>query len=547
MADGTISKVNNAGITPTAKTSTSMTEAAKTVDPAKPETLKAGQTAVREFLNERGAQLKPEATPAQMRESLGKLVGENRPISGAELDAADKILDASEPTTPTTTKVETPTAPVDVKQKQETREKNADIDANKRSELEKNVPTTKTTKTDAAVATVEPGDSLSKIAKKHVNADGTPVTVKQLLTQKENEKFRANPDLIFPGQKVTLPTGAKLKDAPKVDETKVPTTTDGQTPPTTDGQKPPTTDGQTPPTTDGQKPPTTDGQKPPTTDGKTPTETKEAEKNAPIDAAQQQKIDGVVKKIGLAVGPTRGRIASPDGVVDALKGLTPTELKQVKDTYDAKYGEREYTFDRDVRGNLPPAYQRSLAAMEKGDTATADKELAAGKKLMADAKLLYDKGAGDDFGTGEKSIFETLDKYAQDPAAMKELSQEYARQHPGRDMRADLVEDLGGGMFDDPLDASRASALLDGNVDRASAVHVQQQLEQGDYAGAAKTLESVPPAQRKGVAEAFAKQTGTSLESFLASIRGGSTKDRAKLADLAKLFSLAVDAKKTAA
>lgn len=418
MADGTIGKVNSAGIQPTAKTSTSLTEAAKTVDPAKPESVAAGKTAVRDFLNERGAQLPAEATPQQMRESLGKLVGENRPINGAELEAADKILDAAEPTvaetTPTTTKT-----PVDQQTVTENREKSATIDSTKRAELDKKVPTTSSsTKTDANTAIVAPGDSLSKIAKQHVNADGTPVTVKQLLSQKENEKFRANPDLIHPGQKVTLPAGAKLRDAP------------------------------TTPTTDTKAPET----KTQTTETKTTTPATDTP-----DAAKQAEID-------------------------------------------------------------------------------------------ADAKTIYDKGVGTTFGTGEKTIFEKLEKYAGDPKAMKALQESYAKQYPGRDMRTDVANELNDGWSArGVLEGRRALALIDGDVPKANAIRVQEAFTHDGAAEQIKVLESVPPEQRQAVAAAFQKENGVSLESFILAAAKGSTKDKAKMLDLAKLFGLAVDGKKTAA
>ncbi|MBI1944170.1 MAG: hypothetical protein HYS27_00670 [Deltaproteobacteria bacterium] len=56
--------------------------------------------------------------------------------------------------------------------------------------------------------TVKKGDWLTKIAAGHKNADGSPVTLEQLLDTPGNEKFRAKPDLIHPGDVVKLPAGA---------------------------------------------------------------------------------------------------------------------------------------------------------------------------------------------------------------------------------------------------------------------------------------------------------------------------------------------------
>lgn len=56
--------------------------------------------------------------------------------------------------------------------------------------------------------TVKKGDWLTKIASAHKNVDGSPVTLEQLLDTPGNEKFRAKPDLIHPGDVVKLPKGA---------------------------------------------------------------------------------------------------------------------------------------------------------------------------------------------------------------------------------------------------------------------------------------------------------------------------------------------------
>ncbi len=56
--------------------------------------------------------------------------------------------------------------------------------------------------------TVKKGDWLTKIASAHKNSDGSPVTLEQLLDTPGNEKFRAKPDLIHPGDIVKLPAGA---------------------------------------------------------------------------------------------------------------------------------------------------------------------------------------------------------------------------------------------------------------------------------------------------------------------------------------------------
>ncbi|MCC7070380.1 MAG: hypothetical protein IT383_03600 [Deltaproteobacteria bacterium] len=68
--------------------------------------------------------------------------------------------------------------------------------------------------------TVKKGDWLTKIASAHKNSDGSPVTLEQLLDTPGNEKFRAKPDLIRPGDVVKLPAGAVRAEDWK------PTTTD---------------------------------------------------------------------------------------------------------------------------------------------------------------------------------------------------------------------------------------------------------------------------------------------------------------------------------
>lgn len=56
--------------------------------------------------------------------------------------------------------------------------------------------------------TIKEGDWLTKVAAGHKNADGSRVTLEQLLDTPGNEKFRKNPNLIHPGDVVTLPKGA---------------------------------------------------------------------------------------------------------------------------------------------------------------------------------------------------------------------------------------------------------------------------------------------------------------------------------------------------
>lgn len=60
--------------------------------------------------------------------------------------------------------------------------------------------------------TVQKGDWLTKIAANHRNADGSRVTLEQLLSTPGNEKYKKNPDLIHPGDVVKLPAGAVRAD-----------------------------------------------------------------------------------------------------------------------------------------------------------------------------------------------------------------------------------------------------------------------------------------------------------------------------------------------
>lgn len=69
---------------------------------------------------------------------------------------------------------------------------------------------------------VKPGDWLTKIAANHKNADGSRVTLEQLLDTPGNEKFKKNPNLIHPGDVVKLPAGAVRADGTAANEVKKP-------------------------------------------------------------------------------------------------------------------------------------------------------------------------------------------------------------------------------------------------------------------------------------------------------------------------------------
>lgn len=70
--------------------------------------------------------------------------------------------------------------------------------------------------------TVQPGDWLTKIAANHKNADGSRVTLEQLLDTPGNEQFKKNPNLIHPGDVVKLPAGAVRADGAAANEVKKP-------------------------------------------------------------------------------------------------------------------------------------------------------------------------------------------------------------------------------------------------------------------------------------------------------------------------------------
>lgn len=70
--------------------------------------------------------------------------------------------------------------------------------------------------------TVQPGDWLTKIAANHRNADGSRVTLEQLLDTPGNENYRKNPNLIHPGDVVRLPAGAVRAEGGAANEVKKP-------------------------------------------------------------------------------------------------------------------------------------------------------------------------------------------------------------------------------------------------------------------------------------------------------------------------------------
>jgi hypothetical protein len=471
--------------------------------------------------------------------------------------------------------------------------------------------------------TVSKDEWLSRIAANYKNKDGSTVTVDQLKAQPENKAIfdrQKNGDLIYPGEKVTMPEGA-VRATP---ETATTTTTTGTGNTSSSSNKVKTglkkenvvdggklaevtVEGKAPegskagelrkkdfvdiskthdidvakaskdPALKGVdiKKADLDGDGKISTDkeyeavyaaisgGKDPIDVKDVNGTAtkqltalqnamtekkvenktdgkiPTTPLNQAQVDAAVENIRQGVGTNRGQMESAGKVLDTLKDMTPDQIKQVKDAYDKKFAAQGFSFENQVKGVMFPWNQAALTALEKGDKAAFATLREEAKKKDVQAREASDAlfKAVDGGGTDEDAIFKTLKQHQNDPAMLHAIQQTYKAHHK-EDLRTRLKEELeSGDTFDygrNPEDdAIRADAMLSGNAALGSAALMHSYLEDGSSEAMERALtamtKEISPERRKGVAAAFEKQYGKSLEEM---VRGVSMNDANKKAEL---------------
>lgn len=270
----------------------------------------------------------------------------------------------------------------------------------------------------------------------------------------------------------------------------------------------------------------------------TTTATTKAEEN--FAQLSDSQVNTALNQIRQGAAPTKGGIAKDaQKILGAFEGMSPNQVKQVQDAYEAKNGAG--SFQKDVVGSLYPHNQRALATLSDTKKTQAERTAEFTKlrnegrtidqKLKADATAIREAVRG--MGTDEQKLFDTLGKYADNKEQRDLLFKEYTRQFPGRDLRADVRDDVGGD------EAVRANALMDGKRPLANAGYANEVLRRGDLKELTRHLNSIPAADRAAFASAFQQQYGASLASTVeASTRGRyvATGDMAKLLDAVKAF-----------
>ncbi len=245
----------------------------------------------------------------------------------------------------------------------------------------------------------------------------------------------------------------------------------------------------------------------------------------PVEAPKlsDQHVSDAVAAVAAGVGPTKGTVQNAKQIFDAVGDLAPTQLQQVKDAYNKKYGADGWSFDKNVTGAMYPWNQRAMQALEKGDQksfqALRDAGAAADKQVRADTDALHTAMAG--AGTDENAIFSALKKNADNPEMRAAIEKDYKANYGG-DLRADLKSELGSVDFlegrNGPDDVTRANALLDGNRELGSAALLHSLLADGsrNTAVAQQVMtKEIPADKRAAVAEAFRKQYGVSVEDMV--------------------------------
>jgi Annexin len=355
--------------------------------------------------------------------------------------------------------------------------------------------------------TVKEGDWLSRIAANAKNKDGTSVTLDQLRAMPENKYIfdrNGKGDLIHPGDKVTLPDGSTHPAAELA----------AATPETKPEAKPETKTAPGKVKTGIKKP-----------DAEVKPEAKPTEAKPEVTYAQlsEKQVNDAVGAIATGVGAAKGEMKSATQVFDAVNGMSPNQLTQVKDAYNKKFGAQGWDFDKHVKGAMFPWNQKAFEALEKGDTAGAAKLREDGKKLDAqvatDTKKLRDAVEGG--GTSEKAIFDVLKKHQSNPEMLRAIESQYKRDYK-EDLRSRVDAEMKGGDVGEFRntndDAIRAKALFDGKPNVASAALLHSLLADGssnaEVALQVMTKE-ITPERRKAVADEFKKLFGKTPEQMV--------------------------------